>query len=63
MHTLMIRVSAVRLSFDRFISIGMISSGPFIIIGTEQIRFPFVCSSSLDSVKPRVEFEQDITHE
>ena len=31
--------------------------------GTEQSIFPCNCTPSLVSVKPRVELEQDITHE
>jgi len=61
--TLRIRMNAVRLSFDRFKSIGNISSCPFISIGTEHMIFLSICSSSFVSVKPKVELKQDITHE
>jgi hypothetical protein len=54
---------AVRLSVDRFNSIGTISSCPFIIIGTEHIIFSLICSSSFDVDRPKVDPEQDITHE
>lgn len=56
-------MSAVRLSFDRFKSMGNISSCPLISTGIEQMMFLSVCSSSFVSVKPKVEFGQDITHE
>jgi hypothetical protein len=59
----MIRISAVRLSFDRFKSIGIISFCPLMITGTEQTIFLFICSSLLVSVKPKFELEHDITHE
>ncbi len=56
-------MSVVRLSFERFKSIGAISFWPLIIIGTEQIIFLFICSSSVISFKPKFELKQEITHE
>jgi hypothetical protein len=42
---------------------GMISSCPLIITGIEQMIVLLICSSSLVSVKPNFELEQDITQE
>lgn len=57
--TLIIRVRAVRWSLERSKSIGMISSGPFIRTGMEQM----VVSPSLCSSRPNCEGVQDMTHE
>jgi hypothetical protein len=63
MCTLIIRVSVVRLSLERFKSMGTISSCPFIITGIEQMIVLLICSSSMVSVKRNFELEQDMTQE
>ena len=63
LRTLMIRVNVVRLSSEKFSSVGSNSSRPRIRTGIEQTTLAGSFSSSLVSNKPKAELEHDMTQE